>query len=130
MSYLDRLERWQASRRGLMRKAAQAVGLVGLAALHAALSGCDLEEEAPAAPPAAPEPAPAVERGGAAVEGTVARAEEAAQLYVCGVCGHVYDPAVGDPDRGIEPGTPFADLPDDWRCPRCSSPKARFSPQS
>ena len=24
--------------------------------------------------------------------------------YVCTVCGYVYDPAVGDPDSGIEPG--------------------------
>ena len=33
--------------------------------------------------------------------------------YVC-PCGYVYDPAVGDPDNGIAPGTPFEDLPDDW----------------
>ena len=25
--------------------------------------------------------------------------------YVCDVCGYVYDPAVGDPDNGIAPGT-------------------------
>ena len=25
--------------------------------------------------------------------------------YVCSVCGYVYDPAVGDPDSGIAPGT-------------------------
>ena len=27
--------------------------------------------------------------------------------YICEVCGYVYDPAVGDPDNGIEPGTAF-----------------------
>lgn len=27
--------------------------------------------------------------------------------YVCDVCGYIYDPAVGDPDNGIEPGTAF-----------------------
>ena len=32
--------------------------------------------------------------------------------YVCGACGYEYDPAVGDPDNGIEPGTAFEDLPD------------------
>ncbi len=32
------------------------------------------------------------------------------QKYVCDVCGYVYDPAVGDPDNGIEPGTAFEDL--------------------
>ena len=34
------------------------------------------------------------------------------QKYVCDVCGYVYDPAVGDPDNGIEPGTAFEDLCD------------------
>ena len=33
--------------------------------------------------------------------------------YVCGPCGYVYDPEVGDPDGGIAPGTPFEDIPDD-----------------
>ena len=31
--------------------------------------------------------------------------------YKCEVCGYVYDPEVGDPDNGIEPGTPFEELP-------------------
>ncbi len=31
--------------------------------------------------------------------------------YVCTVCGYVYDPAVGDPDSGIAPGTAFEDIP-------------------
>jgi rubredoxin len=47
--------------------------------------------------------------------------------YVCSVCGFVYDPAVGDESRGIAPGTPFEDLPADWRCPRCRQPKERFN---
>ncbi len=29
--------------------------------------------------------------------------------YVCGPCGYEYDPAVGDPDNGIAPGTAFED---------------------
>ncbi len=37
--------------------------------------------------------------------------------YVCDVCGYVYDPAVGDPDNGIDPGTSFDQLPEDWVCP-------------
>ena len=37
--------------------------------------------------------------------------------YVCEPCGYEYDPAVGDPDNGIAPGTAFEDLPDDWVCP-------------
>lgn len=49
--------------------------------------------------------------------------------YVCEVCGYVYDPAVGDSDNGIAPGTAFEDLPDDWICPVCSVPKSDFSPE-
>ena len=49
--------------------------------------------------------------------------------YVCDVCGHVYDPAEGDPDSGIAPGTPFESLPDDWECPLCGVSKDQFSPR-
>lgn len=46
--------------------------------------------------------------------------------YVCTVCGYVYDPAKGDPDSGIKPGTKFEDLPDDWVCPVCGASKDAF----
>ena len=46
--------------------------------------------------------------------------------YVCIICGYVYDPAVGDAESGIEPGTPFEDLPEDWVCPICSVGKEHF----
>jgi len=49
--------------------------------------------------------------------------------YVCDVCGYVYDPAVGDEENGVEPGTAFEDLPDDWVCPLCGAGKEDFSPQ-
>ena len=48
--------------------------------------------------------------------------------YRCAVCNHVYDPAVGDPDGGIPPGTPFESLPEDWVCPDCGAPKSEFEP--
>lgn len=48
--------------------------------------------------------------------------------YQCGPCGYVYDPAVGDPDSGIAPGTPFEELPDDWCCPICGVSKDMFEP--
>ncbi|MBD2094783.1 rubredoxin [Trichocoleus sp. FACHB-591] len=51
------------------------------------------------------------------------------QRYVCTVCNYVYDPAVGDPDSGISPGTAFTDLPEDWVCPICGATKADFEPQ-
>jgi rubredoxin len=47
--------------------------------------------------------------------------------YVCDVCGYIYDPAEGDPDNGIKPGTPFESLPDDWVCPMCGAAKSDFS---
>ena len=51
------------------------------------------------------------------------------QRYACNACGYVYDPEAGDPDNGIEPGTAFADLPDDWVCPECGVGKDEFSPE-
>lgn len=48
--------------------------------------------------------------------------------YVCDVCGWEYDPEVGDPEHGIEPGTAFEDLPDDFECPLCGVGKDEFSP--
>jgi rubredoxin len=49
--------------------------------------------------------------------------------YVCVVCGYVYDPAVGDVENGIQPGTQFEDLPDDWTCPLCGVGKEDFEPE-
>ena len=46
--------------------------------------------------------------------------------YVCTVCGYVYDPANGDPDSGIAPGTSFEEIPDDWVCPVCGVAKDMF----
>lgn len=48
------------------------------------------------------------------------------EKYVCTVCGYVYDPALGDPDNGVAPGTAFNDLPDNWVCPLCSVGKEDF----
>ena len=49
--------------------------------------------------------------------------------YKCAKCGWVYDPAIGDPKNGIPPGTPFKNLPADWRCPVCKQPKSMFFPE-
>ena len=49
--------------------------------------------------------------------------------YVCDLCGYVYDPAEGDPDNDIAPGTAFEDLPNDWVCPLCGASKDDFSPE-
>jgi len=50
--------------------------------------------------------------------------------YVCTLCGYVYDPASGDPDNNIPPGTPFEQLPDDWVCPVCGASKDQFEPET
>ena len=47
--------------------------------------------------------------------------------YVCDVCGWVYDEAEGAPDMGIEPGTKFEDLPEDFECELCGVDKSNFS---
>ncbi len=48
------------------------------------------------------------------------------EKYVCVVCNYVYDPAIGMPEDGIAPGTPFAEIPDDWCCPDCGVSKEDF----
>jgi rubredoxin len=48
------------------------------------------------------------------------------QKYECVICGYIYDPAEGDPDNGVDPGTAFADIPDDWVCPLCGAGKEDF----
>lgn len=48
--------------------------------------------------------------------------------YKCLLCGYVYDPGVGDPDNGVEAGTAFEDLPDDWVCPECGAGQDEFEP--
>lgn len=53
--------------------------------------------------------------------------EKKMDKYVCDVCGYVYDPEKGDPENGIEPGTSFENLPDDWVCPICGAAKDAFS---
>ena len=47
--------------------------------------------------------------------------------YIC-PCGYEYDPAVGDPDNGVAPGTPWEELPEDWTCPICGVSKEDFNP--
>lgn len=46
--------------------------------------------------------------------------------YVCLVCGYIYDPAKGDQDNGVAPGTAFENVPEDWVCPVCGVGKDQF----
>lgn len=54
--------------------------------------------------------------------------EKIMKKYICNVCEYIYDPAEGDPDGGIAPGTAFEDIPEDWVCPLCGVGKDDFSP--
>ena len=47
--------------------------------------------------------------------------------WVCVICGWVYDEAAGLPEEGIAPGTRWADVPADWRCPLCDVGKEDFA---
>jgi len=49
------------------------------------------------------------------------------QKYVCSVCGYVYDPAEGDPDHGVAPGTAWESVSEDWVCPVCGVNKDQFN---
>ena len=46
--------------------------------------------------------------------------------FICLGCGFLYDEALGLPEHGIAPGTRWADIPENWACPDCFTPKHRF----
>ena len=50
------------------------------------------------------------------------------QKWQCTLCPYVYDPALGDPEGDIPPGTSFDQLPDEWVCPECGAGKESFEP--
>ena len=49
-----------------------------------------------------------------------------AKPFVCLICGFTYNPEEGDPTAGIPPGTPWEDVPDDYKCPICNASKDYF----
>jgi rubredoxin len=51
---------------------------------------------------------------------------ETLQRLMCLGCGFLYDEAAGLPEHGLPPGTRWADIPEDWVCPDCGTPKHRF----
>ena len=58
---------------------------------------------------------------------TAKSTRQQSQKWKCTVCGYVYDPEKGDPEHNINPGTRFEDLPEEWVCPVCFSPKKAFT---
>ena len=47
--------------------------------------------------------------------------------YVCDVCGYIYYDVMGDADNGVEAGTKWEDVPEDFLCPLCGVGKDEFS---
>ncbi|NCC71525.1 rubredoxin [bacterium] len=39
--------------------------------------------------------------------------------WLCKACGYVYDESIGDEDSGINPGTKFENIDENWTCPIC-----------
>ena len=54
------------------------------------------------------------------------RRNDVMDKYECKVCGYIYDPAAGDPDQGVDPGTAWEDVPEGWFCPVCGAGKEDF----
>ena len=52
------------------------------------------------------------------------------ELYICDICGYIYDPEIGDDSSDIKPGTLFKNLPKDWVCPDCGAGEEDFSLQN
>jgi rubredoxin len=75
-------------------------------------------------PPRAEPPIGAGEPTNAA---TAAPSNDGLKQWVCVICGWVYDEAAGAPDDGLAPGTRWADVPADWRCPLCDVGKEDFA---
>lgn len=48
------------------------------------------------------------------------------KVWMCIICGWMYDEKKGDPEDGIPPGTRWADVTDDWCCPDCGAGKDDF----
>ena len=53
---------------------------------------------------------------------------EEAMKYICELCGYVYKPERGDVDNGVQPGTDFEDISEEWTCPLCGATKVDFEP--
>ena len=46
--------------------------------------------------------------------------------WICLGCGFLYDEALGSPEHGLAPGTRWEEVPEDWVCPDCGTPKDMF----
>jgi rubredoxin len=56
----------------------------------------------------------------------VTESSTAYKVWMCLVCGLMYEEASGWPDDGIPPGTRWGDIPISWSCPECGARKEDF----
>lgn len=59
-------------------------------------------------------------------DGAAAHQTKTERKWMCANCGYIYEQQKGDPDGGITPGTPWEDIPEDWKCPDCGAAKSDF----
>lgn len=48
------------------------------------------------------------------------------KTWECMICGFVYSEAMGLPEEGIQAGTRWEDVPENWICPECGAGKGDF----
>lgn len=72
-----------------------------------------------------PEEPPIIELAEDAVDAQVSDPKQM-QRYECRSCGYTYEPVKGDQSAQVPPGTPFSELPQDWKCPVCNASAAQF----
>ncbi len=48
------------------------------------------------------------------------------KVWMCIICGWMYDEEKGAPEEGLAPGTRWEDVPEDWICPDCAAGKEDF----
>ena len=59
------------------------------------------------------------------IENLLQRGDDMERMQ-CDNCGHVYDKDEGDPKNNVAPGTSWADVPADYKCPQCGAGKDKF----
>lgn len=48
------------------------------------------------------------------------------EVYQCKDCQTVYDPSIGDATAGVDPGTEFSEVSEDYQCALCEAKKSNF----
>jgi len=86
-----------------------------------------LDETADSQPRGAPNPPAGNANATQGAHGANALVADNLKQWVCVICGWIYDEAAGLPEEGIAPGTRWADVPADWRCPLCDVGKEDFA---